>query len=208
MPLTLESKKAVVEEVHAVARDAHSLVAAEYRGMSVAEMSMLRTKAKQANVYLRVVRNTLARRAFEDTDFECTSERLSGPLVLAFSREEPAAAARVVKEFTRDNDKLVVRFLSFDGRALEASDIDVLATLPTREEALSRLMSVLLAPATKLVRTLAEPHAGLVRVLDAYRDNSRAIEVRSVRPRDSSSRRLQEMALSNAEIIEALEAKP
>ena len=90
--------------------------------------------------------------------------------MLAFSREEPAAAARVVKEFTRDNDKLVVRFLSFDGRALEASDIDVLATLPTREEALSRLMSVLLAPATKLVRTLAEPHAGLVRVLDAYRD--------------------------------------
>ena len=169
MPLTLESKKAVVEEVHAVARNAHSLVAAEYRGMSVAEMSELRTRAKQSNVYLRVVRNTLARRAFEDTGFECTSERLSGPLVLAFSREEPGAAARVFKEFSRSNDKLVVRFLSFDGEALEASEIDALATLPTREEALAQLMSVLLAPATKLVRTLAEPHAGLVRVLDAYR---------------------------------------
>ena len=170
MPLTLESKKAVVEEVQAVARDAHSLVAAEYRGMSVAEMSELRARAKQANVYLRVVRNTLARRAFEDTAFECASDRLEGPLVLAFSREEPASAARVVKDFTRSNDKLLVRFLAFDGKALEAGDIDVLATLPTREEALAQLMSVLLAPATKLVRTLAEPHASLVRVLDAYRE--------------------------------------
>ena len=170
MPLTLESKKAVVEEVHAVARDAHSLAAAEYRGMSVAEMSDLRAKAKQANVYLRVVRNTLARRAFENTEFACTSQQLSGPLVLAFSRDEPAAAARVVKDFSRTNDKLVVRFLSFDGKALEAPDIDVLASLPTREEALAHLMAVLLAPATQLVRTIAEPHAGLVRVLDAYRE--------------------------------------
>lgn len=174
MPLTLESKKAVVEEVHAVARDAHSLVAAEYRGMSVAEMSALRTQAKQANVHLRVVRNTLARRAFENTAFECASDRLKGPLVLAFSREEPASAARVVKDFTRSNDKLQVRFLSFDGKALEAGDIDVLANLPTREEALAQLMSVLLAPATKLVRTLAEPHASLVRVLDAYREKQTA----------------------------------
>ncbi len=174
MPLTLESKKAVVEEVHAIARDAHSLVAAEYRGMSVAEMSELRTQAKQANVHLRVVRNTLARRAFENTGFECTSERLTGPLVLAFSREEPAAAARVVKDFSRTNEHLVVRFLAFDGRALEADEIDALASLPTREEALARLMSVLLAPATKLVRTLAEPHASLVRVLEAYREGQAA----------------------------------
>lgn len=170
MPLTLESKKAVVEEVRAVARDSHSLVAAEYRGMSVAEMSELRARARQANVYLRVVRNTLARRAFENTAFECANERLEGPLVLAFSREEPASAARVVKDFARSNDKLQVRFLSFDGKALEAEDIDVLANLPTREEALAQLMSVLLAPATKLVRTLAEPHASLVRALDAYRE--------------------------------------
>ena len=170
MPLTLESKKAVVEEVHSIARDSHSLVAAEYRGMSVAEMSELRARAKQANVYLRVVRNTLTRRAFEDTDFECASERLAGPLVLAFSRDEPSAAARVVKDFSRTNDKLVVRFLAFDGKALEASEIDLLANLPTRDEALAQLMSVLLAPLTKLVRTLAEPHAGLVRVLDAYRE--------------------------------------
>ena len=169
MPLTLEAKKAVVEEVHGIARSAHSLVAAEYRGMSVAEMGDLRAKAKQAKVYLRVVRNTLARRALENTDFECMSERLSGPLVLVFSREEPGAAARVVKDFAKNNDKLVVRFLFFDGRALEASEIDVLATLPTREEALARLMSVLLAPVSKLARTLAEPHARLVRALDAYR---------------------------------------
>ena len=170
MPLTLESKKAVVEEVHAVARDGHSLVAAEYRGLSVAEMSELRAQAKQANVHLRVVRNTLARRAFENTDFECASERLKGPLVLAFSREEPASAARVIKDFARSNDKLRVQFLSFDGKALEAADIGVLANLPTREEALAQLMSVILAPAAKFVRTLAEPHASLVRVLDAYRE--------------------------------------
>ena len=170
MPLTLAAKKTVVEEVHEIARGAHSLVVAEYRGMSVAEMSALRVQAKQANVHLRVIRNTLARRAFENTDFECASGQLTGPLVFAFSREEPGAAARVVRDFATSNNKLVVRLLSFDGRTIEASDIDVLATLPTREEALSRLMSVLLAPASKLVRTLAEPHAGLVRVLDAYRE--------------------------------------
>ena len=168
MPLTLEAKKAVVGEVHGIARSAYSLVAAEYRGMSVAEMSDLRAQAKQARVYLRVVRNTLARRALENTDFECTSERLSGPLILAFSQEEPGAAARVVKDFARSNDNLVVRFLAFDGKMLEASEIDVLATLPTREEALARLISVLLAPLSKLARTLAEPHASLVRALDAY----------------------------------------
>lgn len=174
MPLTFEAKKAVVDEVNAIARDSHSLVAAEYRGMSVAEMSELRAQARQANVYVRVVRNTLARRAFENTDFECASERLSGPLVLAFSREEPAAAARVVKDFGKTHDRLVVRFLAFDGKALEADEIDALASLPTREEALARLMATLLAPATKLVRTLAEPHASLVRVLEAYREGQSA----------------------------------
>ena len=169
MPLTLEAKKAVVGEVHGIARSAHSLVAADYRGMSVAEMSDLRAQAKKAKVYLRVVRNTLARRALENTDFECTSERLNGPLILAFSQEEPGAAARVVKDFAKSNDNLVVRFLAFDGKALEASEVDVLATLPNREEALARLTSVALAPFSKLARTLAEPHASLVRVLDAYR---------------------------------------
>lgn len=169
MALSLEQKKAVVEEVAAVVSSAHSAVAAEYRGLTVAEMTALREKAKQSGVYLRVVRNTLARRAVEGTEFECVQDRLRGPLILAFSRDEPGAAARVVREYTKSNNKLIVSFVAFDGRAMDASAINQLASLPTREEALAKLMSVLLAPATKFVRTVVEPHAGLVRVVDAMR---------------------------------------
>ena len=169
MALSLAQKKAVVEEVAEVARSAHSAVAAEYRGLTVTEMTALRESAKRSGVYLRVVRNTLARRAVEGTDFECIRDRLAGPLVLAFSRDEPGAAARIVRDYAKSNDKLVVSFVAFDGRAMDAPAIDELASLPTREEALARLMSVLLAPATKLARTIAEPHAGLVRVVDAMR---------------------------------------
>ena len=169
MALSLAQKKAVVEEVAEVARSAHSAVAAEYRGLTVTEMTTLRESAKRSGVYLRVVRNTLARRAVEGTEFECIRDRLAGPLVLAFSRDEPGAAARVVRDYAKSNDKLVVSFVAFDGKAMDASAIEELAGLPTREEALARLMSVLLAPATRLVRTVAEPHAGLVRVVDAMR---------------------------------------
>ena len=169
MALSLAQKKAVVEEVAEVARSAHSAVAAEYRGLTVTEMTTLRESAKRSGVYLRVVRNTLARRAVEGTEFECIRDRLAGPLVLAFSRDEPGAAARVVRDYAKGNDKLVVSFVAFDGKAMDASAIEELAGLPTREEALARLMSVLLAPATRLVRTVAEPHAGLVRVVDAMR---------------------------------------
>ena len=169
MALSLEQKKAVVEDVAEVARSAQSAVAAEYRGLTVAEMTELREKAKQSGVYLRVVRNTLARRAVEGTQFECVQDRLSGPLVLAFSRDEPGAAARVIRDYAKSNEKLNVAFVAFDGRALDALAIDQLASLPSRDEALSMLMSVLMAPATKLARTIAEPHAGLVRVVDAMR---------------------------------------
>ena len=169
MALSLEQKKAVVEDVAEVARSAQSAVAAEYRGLTVTEMTELREKAKQSGVYLRVVRNTLARRAVEGTQFECVQDRLRGPLVLAFSRDEPGAAARVVRDYAKSNQKLIVSFVAFDGRALDAPAIDQLASLPSRDEALSMLMSVLLAPATKLARTVAEPHAGLVRVVDAMR---------------------------------------
>ena len=169
MALSLEQKKAVVAEVREVARSAHSAVAAEYRGLTVTEMTTLREKAKQSGVYLRVVRNTLARRAVEGTDFECFRDRLRGPLVLAFSLEDPAAAARVMRDYAKSNGKLVVSFVAFDGRAMDPPAIEQLASLPTREEALAILMSVLLAPATKLVRTVAEPHAGLVRTVEAMR---------------------------------------
>ena len=170
MPLTLEAKRTVVQEINAVATAAHSAVAADYRGLTVAEMTELRAQAKREHVYLRVVRNTLARRAFEGTQFECMSDALNGPLVLAFSQEEPGGAARVIKKFAKSNEKLEVRLVSFDGKLLEPAGIDMLAALPTREGALAQLMSVMLAPASKLVRTLAEPHARLARVLSAYQD--------------------------------------
>ena len=174
MPLTLEAKKAVVAEVKDVARSASSAIAAQYRGLSVAEITDLRIRAKNAGVHLRVVRNTLARRAFAETEFECMSDGLVGPLMLAFSTEEPGAAARVLRDFARGNEKLVVKLIAHDGKLIEPSDIDVLATLPTREEAIAQLMSVMVGPVTKLVRTLAEPHTMMVRTLAAIRDQRQA----------------------------------
>ena len=170
MALTLEHKKAVVTEVAEVARAALSAVAAEYRGLSVAEMTNLRISARNAGVYMRVVRNTLARRAFEGTELACMSESLSGPLILAFSREEPGSAARVMRDYAKENDKLVIKLVSFGGKLLETSDVGRLADLPTKDEAISQLMSVMMAPIAKLVRTLAEPQAKLVRTLAAVRD--------------------------------------
>lgn len=169
MALSLREKKVVVEEVADIAKSAHSAVAAEYRGLTVTEMTDLREKAKQSGVYLRVVRNTLARRAVAGTQFECVQDRLRGPLVLAFSRDEPGAAARVMRDYAKSNAKLVVSFVAFDGKAMDAPAIDQIASLPSRDEALSMLMSVLMAPATKLTRTVAAPHVGLVRVVDAMR---------------------------------------
>jgi large subunit ribosomal protein L10 len=175
MALTLEHKKAVVTEVAEVARGALSAIAAEYRGLSVAEMTNLRINARNAGVYMRVVRNTLARRAFEGTDFSCMNDGLSGPLILAFSREEPGSAARVMRDYAKENDKLVIKLVSFGGKLLEISDVGRLADLPTKDEAISQLMSVMMAPIAKLVRTLAEPQAKLVRTLAAVRDQKQTV---------------------------------
>ena len=170
MGLTLEQKKAVVTEVAAVAECAHSVVAAEYRGLSVGKMMELRVQARNAGVHLQVVRNTLARRAFENTDFECMRDGLTGPLVLAFSQEEPGAAARVMGGFAKSNDKLKIRLVAFGGKLLDPSELSKLASLPTRDEAIAQLMAVIKAPITKLARTLREPHAKLARTLAAIRD--------------------------------------
>jgi len=175
MALTLELKKAVVTEVAEVARGALSAIAAEYRGLSVAEMTNLRINARNAGVYMRVVRNTLARRAFEGTDFSCMNDGLSGPLILAFSREEPGSAARVMRDYAKENDKLVIKLVSFGGKLLEISDVGRLADLPTKDEAIGQLMSVMMAPIAKLVRTLAEPQAKLVRTLAAVRDQKQTV---------------------------------
>jgi large subunit ribosomal protein L10 len=172
--LRLEEKKALVAEVSSVAATALSAVAAEYRGLTVEDMTDLRRRARDGGVYLKVVKNTLAKRAIEGTDFACMQDALEGPLLLAFSREDPGAAARVVKDFAKENDKLVVRLVAIGGTLLPANDIGRLADLPTYEQALSMLMGVLQAPITKLVRTLAEPHAKLVRTVAAVRDQKQA----------------------------------
>ena len=169
MPLTMADKQAVVAEVAEVASRAHSAVAAEYRGLSVAEMTVLREKARESGVYLRVVRNTLARRAVADTQFACLQKELIGPLVLAFSETDPGASARVIRDFSKGNNKLVVKLVSFGGRLLGVDEIDFLANLPTHEQAIARLMMIIKAPITQLVRTLSEPHSKLVRTIDAVR---------------------------------------
>lgn len=174
MVLKLEDKKAIVSEVAVVAKQAVSLVAAEYSGLTVAQMTALRKSARESGVYMRVVRNTLARKAVEGTQFACVQQELVGPLVLAFSNEDPGAAARLIKEFVKTNDKLVVKLVSVDSQLMPASALSKLASLPTRDQAIALLMSVMLAPVTQFVRTLAEPHAKLVRTVAAIRDKKQA----------------------------------
>jgi large subunit ribosomal protein L10 len=169
MTLKLEDKQALVAEVNAVAANAQSVVAAEYRGLSLPQMTDLRAKARAGGVYMRVVKNTLARKAVAGTPFECIGESLKGPLVLAFSKSDPGAAARVVKAFAKDNDKLVARIVSMGGQLLSPKDLDRVASLPTKDQALAQLMGLMKAPISKLVRTLAEPQAKLVRTIDAVR---------------------------------------
>ena len=170
MALRLEDKKALVAEVNEVAQRAQSVVAAEYRGLSVAKLTELRAKARASRVYMRVVKNTLARRAVAGTQFECVGEKLKGPLILAFSVDDPGAAARLIRGFAKDNNKLVPTLVSLGGSLLSGEDLERVANLPTRDQALAQLMGVLTAPIGKFVRTLAEPHAKLVRTIAAVKD--------------------------------------
>ncbi len=174
MSLNLEQKKAVVAEVHEVALHAQSLVAAEYRGLSVPQLTNLRDKARKSGVHMQIIKNTLARLAVTGTSFECISPQLKGPLILAFSKDDPGAAARVIKAFAKDNDKLVTTLVSIGGQVLPAKAIDQVASLPTRDQALATLLGVLKAPIEKFVRTLAEPHAKFVRTVAAIRDQKEA----------------------------------
>ncbi len=169
MALRLEDKQAMVTEVQAVARTAHSVVAAEYRGLTVTQITGLRAKARQSGVYMRVVKNTLARKAVAGTPYECIAGSLKGPLILAFSKDDPGAAARVVKEFAKTHEKLVPTLVSLGGRLFPATDLDRVASLPTKAQALAMMLGVLKAPISKLVRTLAEPHAKLVRTVAAVK---------------------------------------
>ena len=175
MALKFEDKKSIVAEVSTIAASAHSAVAAEYRGLSVDEMTELRVKARNEGVYLRVVKNSLVKRAVDGTDFECMKDSLVGPLIMAFSQEDPGAAARLVKDFSKEHDKLIAKIISVGGEVLPAEQIDRLAKLPNREQALSLLMAVMKAPIEKFVRTLNEPHAKLVRTVAAVRDKNRRV---------------------------------
>ncbi len=170
MAIGLEDKKAIVAEVNETATSALSLVIADSRGCTVDEMTALRSDARENQIMLRVVRNTLAKRAFEGTEYECVSDSLSGPSLFGFSMEDPGAAARLFKDFAKEHDAFEVKALAVSGQLLGADQIDVLAKLPTRDQALSMLMSVMKAPVTKLAQTMNEVPGKLVRTLAAVRD--------------------------------------
>jgi large subunit ribosomal protein L10 len=174
MALNLEDKKTLVAEVAEVAAVAQSVVAAEYRGLTVSQMTELRAKARKSGVYMRVVKNTLARKALAGTTFESIGPKLKGPLVLAFSKDDPGAAARVVKDFAKGHEKLVATLVSLGGQVLPGAELGKVASLPTREQALSMLLGVLKAPVQKLVSTLAEPAARLARTVGAVRAQKQA----------------------------------
>mgnify|MGYP001820094984 FL=1 len=174
MALSLESKKTIVAEVSNVAASALSAVAAEYRGMTVDELTELRVNARKEGVYLRVAKNTLVKRAVEGTEFECMQDSLVGPLIMAFSQEDPGAAARLVKNFSKDNDKLIAKVISIGGEVLPLEQLEALSKLPTRDQAIAMLMAVMKAPVEKFVRTLNEPHAKMVRTVAAVRDQKQA----------------------------------
>lgn len=174
MPLNRAEKEALVAEVNAVAADALSLVGAEYRGLEAEELRALRAEAHKNGVYMRVVKNNLVRLAVKDTEFECVDAELTGPLLFAFSQEDPGAGARVIKEFAKTNKKLEAKIVSTGGIVYPGSDLDRLANLPTRDQALGQLAGLLQAPISKLVRTLAEPAAKVTRAVAAVRDQKEA----------------------------------
>jgi len=175
MALKLEDKKKFVKEIKAVAGDSITSVVAEYRGLSVVEMTELRKHARNADVYLRVVKNTLARRALEDTKFECMKESLTGPVLLAFSKDDPGAAARVIKNFAEEHMALKAVSLSVGGELLPATDLSRLADLPTLNQAHAMLLGVMISPMTKMAQTLFELPIMLARTFSA-RGNQESAE--------------------------------
>jgi len=169
MSLTLDEKKAVVAEVSAKLSGAQAAMLAEYRGLSVAQMTTLRRKAYDSQVYLRVVKNTLARRAVEGTSFECLKDQMSGPLAFAVSAD-PVAVAKILSEFAKDNEALKIKAGAMSGKLMSLDQIQALAVLPGREQLLAQLLATMQAPVQKFVQTLNEVPAKFVRALAAVRD--------------------------------------
>ena len=172
MALNLAEKKALVADVNTVAASALSAVIAEYRGLTVAEMTELRTEARNNGVYMKVVKNSLARRAVEGTSFECIQPSLKGPLVLAFSRDDPGSAARVIKAFAKEHQNLVAVSVSVGGELYDAANLDRVAALPNLDEARAMLLRTFNGPLTQLVRLLGEPAAMLARTLQTFSEKA------------------------------------
>lgn len=175
MVIKLDKKKAIVAELAEIVSKAVFAIAADYRGLTVSEMTELRTKARKIGVVMRVYRNTLARRAIEGTAFACLTEALVGPIVLLFSIDEPSATAKLLRDFIKVHDNLQVRVLVLDGKLLSPEQLKAIASLPSRKEALVQLAFVIQAPITKFVRTLHETYAQFVRVMGAVRDKKQAV---------------------------------
>jgi len=168
--LSLEQKQATVSEVQAKLQGAQTVIVAEYRGLNVERVTQLRSKARKSGVYLRVLKNTLARRAVQGTPFEKLSEQMVGPLMYGIS-QDPVAGAKVLSEFAKENELFVIKAGAMPGSVMSAKDIKALAQLPGREELLAMLLGTLQAPVTKLVRTMNEVPGRFVRTLAAYRDS-------------------------------------
>jgi large subunit ribosomal protein L10 len=173
MALNLDQKKEVVAELANVAASAHSLVVAEYAGLTVEQLTELRRKARQSKVFLKVAKNTLVVRAVAGTEFECVKDALTGPMIYAFSKEDPGAAGRLIKDFSKANERLKAKVVAIGGKSYPGTHVDVLASLPTRDQALSMLLGVMKAPIEKLVRTLIEPAAMVTRAVAAVRDQQK-----------------------------------
>ena len=170
MALKLKQKQEIVAEVSEIANRAISAVVVDYRGVDVSNITSFREKARQSGVVVRVVRNTLARRAFNDTPYACLQPALVGPMMLVFSFEEPGAAARLVKDFASQCEQIEVKALSLDGEYIAPEQLKRVASLPSKDEALAQLMAAMLAPVTQLARTIQEPVAQVVRATAAIKD--------------------------------------
>ena len=169
MGLNLSEKQAVVAETSALVAKAQSIIVAEYRGLEVGQITSLRKQAREGGVYLRVLKNTLARRAVEGTPFAGLADKMVGPLIYGISTD-PVAAAKVLSAFAKDNDKLVVKGGAMANFVMDANGVKALASMPSRDELIAKLMATMQAPIVQFVRTLNEVPSRLVRTLAAVRD--------------------------------------
>jgi len=167
MGLSIEEKKAIVADVHSTVSKSEAIIAAQYSGLSVSQMTELRSRARKSGVVVKIVKNTLAKKAVIGTKHECLSDSLVGPLLLVISGDDPASGARLVKDFSKDNEQLATQAIAFFGEFREGTDLSLIASMPTLDEARATLLSVFKAPQTSLVRVISEPASQVVRLLSA-----------------------------------------